>query len=79
MTPHTWRLLLHTTDGLLITYGLSQWSWRGSARVSGGLELLSTCRPHELGRVVDQAVDAILHLPPYGQPPLPDLDTLHLT
>jgi hypothetical protein len=63
MTPHTWRLLLHTTGNGLVTYTLSSQTWDGPVRRSGGFELMSTCHPDELPSVLDQVADLVLHLP----------------
>jgi hypothetical protein len=70
MTNGTWRLLLHTTNGQLVTYTLSQHHWHGPVRRSTGIEIMSSCRPDELHAALDEVADFVLHMPPWGQPPL---------
>jgi hypothetical protein len=71
MANSTWRLLLHSTNGALVTYTLSEHVWEGPTRRTHGIELMSTCRPHELHAVLDEVADYVLHRPPFGQDPLP--------
>jgi hypothetical protein len=67
MTPTTWRLTLHITDGQLVTYALSRATWDGPVKRGLGIEIVSSCRPEELHRVLDAVADHLLHEPPLGQ------------
>jgi len=71
MTPHTWRLNLHTTGYGPWTYTLSHHVWEGPIRRSTGIEIMSTCMPSELHEVLDEVADFVLHQPGWGQDPLP--------